>query len=264
MKKIGMLIGLGILVTMLSSPVYPLSYQIDFNGEGGYDTSWDMSVGDRIRVAIWLDDYTCLPDDKLLGVQLYVQFDSNKLQTVEAFPNDVMHGGPFDRSLSGFLERKPGIYNLTASHFDYVRVSRDRILIGTIMLEAMSSGNTTIKAANKLGMDDFNDGFVADCSADNLGNPSPQSLYPDDAVAVISISNCVVESIYGEHSKVAETLRHYRDNVLNKTPEGRELIKLYYLWSPVIVKAVEQDEEFKKEVKQMIKGVLPMIEREME
>lgn len=188
MKKIGMLIGLGLLVTMLSSPVYPLSYQIDFNGEGGYDTSWDMSVGDRIRVAIWLDDYTCLPDDKLLGVQLYVQFDSNKLQTVEAFPNDVMHGGPFDRSLSGFLERKPGIYNLTASHFDYVRVSRDRILIGTIMLEAISSGNTTIKAANKLGIDEFNDGFVADCSADNLGNPSPQSLYPDDAVATINLT----------------------------------------------------------------------------
>ncbi len=42
------------------------------------------------------------------------------------------------------------------------------------------------------------------------------------------------------------------------------MIKLYYLWSPVIVRAMEQDGEFKEEVKQMIDGVLLMIEGEME
>src|SRR4030042_1856611 len=120
MKKIGILGGLGLLLTLLSSPVFPLSYEIDFNGEGGYDTTWDMSVGDSLRVVIWLDDYTCLPDDKLFGAQLYVAFDSNKLQVVDAFANDVTHGGPFDVSLSGFREHKPGVYCLVSSNFNHV------------------------------------------------------------------------------------------------------------------------------------------------
>jgi hypothetical protein len=67
---------------------------------------------------------------------------------------------------------------------------------------------------------------------------------------------CPSESIYGEHSKQTELLRCFRDNVLNQTPEGQEIIRLYYEWSPAIVKAIEQDEEFKEEVKGMIDGVL--------
>lgn len=181
MKITGLLFcSLGVFLTLLAGPVFPLSYEIDFNGDGSYDGAWDMSVGDSIRVAIWLDDYTCLPDDKLFGTQLYVQFDSNKLQTVEAFSNDVRHGGPFDVGFSGFIERKPGIYNLTAAHFDYVRVDGDRILIGTIILEATSSGNTTIKAVNKLGIEGFDDGFVSDCEL--------KQLFPDDAVATINLT----------------------------------------------------------------------------
>ena len=63
-----------------------------------------------------------------------------------------------------------------------------------------------------------------------------------------------------EHSEQVELLRYFRDNVLSQTPEGRELIKLYYLWSPAVMAAMEKDEEFKEEVKQMINAVLPMIE----
>ena len=40
---------------------------------------------------------------------------------------------------------------------------------------------------------------------------------------------------------------------------GKELIKLYYKWSPVIVVAIENDEEFKKEVKDMIDDILLLI-----
>ena len=73
-----------------------------------------------------------------------------------------------------------------------------------------------------------------------------------------------MEVICGEQSEEVAALRWYRDNVLSQTPEGRELIKLYYQWSPIIVRAMEQDEEFKEEIKQIIDGVLPMIEDGME
>jgi hypothetical protein len=71
---------------------------------------------------------------------------------------------------------------------------------------------------------------------------------------------CPTEVIYGGDSEEVDLLRALRDEVLSKTPEGREIIKLYYEWSPVIVQVMENDEEFKEEVKEMVNGALELIE----
>jgi hypothetical protein len=70
---------------------------------------------------------------------------------------------------------------------------------------------------------------------------------------------CAAALIYGEHSEEVQLLRYFRDNVLSNTVEGREVIRLYYLWSPVIMKAVEEDEAFKHYVREIIDDVLAMI-----
>jgi len=70
---------------------------------------------------------------------------------------------------------------------------------------------------------------------------------------------CPMEELYGEHSTKTELLRCYRDNVLSKTPEGQEIIRLYYEWSPVILKAMEGDKPFREEVKGLIDGFMPLI-----
>jgi hypothetical protein len=75
---------------------------------------------------------------------------------------------------------------------------------------------------------------------------------------------CLSLKIYGEYSEEVELLRYIRDNILNKTPEGRELIKLYYQWSPLIVKAMEEDEEFKEDVKEVIDEVLGLVGGDIE
>jgi hypothetical protein len=72
-------------------------------------------------------------------------------------------------------------------------------------------------------------------------------------------TTCPTEQIYGEHSEETQLLRYIRDNVLIQTPEGQEIIRLYYQWSPSIVQAMEEDEEFKEEVKEMVDGVLELI-----
>ena len=72
---------------------------------------------------------------------------------------------------------------------------------------------------------------------------------------------CPTSTLYGPSSEEAQLLRYFRDEVLSKTPEGRELIGLYYWWSPVIVNAMAADTAFKKEVKDTIDGLLPVIER---
>ena len=110
--------------------------------------------------------------------------------------------------------------------------------------------------------------------------PSPRGLAVDKEgyVYVIDVANsriqkyakvattttittlCPLEKLYGEDSGETELLRYIRDNLLNKTPEGQELTRLYYEWSPVIVRVMEADEEFKQEVKELINEVLGMIE----
>ena len=71
--------------------------------------------------------------------------------------------------------------------------------------------------------------------------------------------SCPSETIYGTDSTETELLRSIRDNVLSTTQEGQELIRLYYQWSPVIVRAMEEDEEFKQDIKKMVDEVLPLI-----
>lgn len=70
---------------------------------------------------------------------------------------------------------------------------------------------------------------------------------------------CPVTVIYGEHSEEAALLRYLRDNVLNQSPEGQELISMYYQWSSTIVEAMEEDQEFMKDIKETIESVLPLI-----
>jgi len=80
----------------------------------------------------------------------------------------------------------------------------------------------------------------------------------------VSSEICPIEKIYGEHSEEVELLKFIRDHVLSKTLEGQEIIGLYYEWSPVLVKAMEEDDKFKEEVREMIDGILMLIEKELE
>ena len=53
-------------------------------------------------------------------------------------------------------------------------------------------------------------------------------------------------------------LRYFKDNMLSRTPEGRELIRLFYFWNPLLIRAVEEDEAFREEIKEMIDAMFPM------
>jgi hypothetical protein len=88
----------------------------------------------------------------------------------------------------------------------------------------------------------------------------------DETTTTTTVSSepCSSEEIYGEYSEETEFLRYIRDNVLSQTPAGQEIIRLYYQWSPAIVKAMKEDEEFKEQVKALIDGVLELIEGEAE
>lgn len=76
--------------------------------------------------------------------------------------------------------------------------------------------------------------------------------------------NCIGEEIYGDYSEEVKLLRYFRDDILSRTREGRELIKLYYKWSPVVVSTLREDEECKEEVKEIMDGILLLIQAPVE
>ena len=78
------------------------------------------------------------------------------------------------------------------------------------------------------------------------------------STTTITNGPCPAESIYGEGSLEVTLLRAVRDTVLSQTPEGREIIKLYYQWSPVVTMALRNDEAFKAEVKELLDGILSL------
>ena len=105
-----------------------------------------------------------------------------------------------------------------------------------------------------------------DIGADEIGDGTVTTTIGTDTTTTTSSSTtttssltCLSEKIYGEYSPQTELLRHFRNNILSKTPEGREIIRLYYEWSPVVIRSMERDEKFKEEVKQLFDGILPLI-----
>ena len=71
---------------------------------------------------------------------------------------------------------------------------------------------------------------------------------------------CAAEAALDNDETTLVILRTFRDEVLSKTPVGREYIRLYCVWSPFIVRAMEEDEEFRQEVQKLIEQLLPVIE----
>jgi hypothetical protein len=86
---------------------------------------------------------------------------------------------------------------------------------------------------------------------------------PTTSTTTTTVAPCLSELLYGEYSEEVEILRYMRDNVLNQTPPGREIIRVYYQWNSIIVKAIENDTEFEEEVKEIIDEVLMLIREEV-
>lgn len=98
--------------------------------------------------------------------------------------------------------------------------------------------------------------------ADDLGDEGKDDLYgygKVNALNTVSSQPCLAEEIYGEYSEEVELLRNFRDNRLNKTSEGQEIVRLYYEWGPVMIKVIKENEEFKEKIKGIIDEVLTLI-----
>jgi ABC-type amino acid transport substrate-binding protein len=84
---------------------------------------------------------------------------------------------------------------------------------------------------------------------------------PGSTTTTSTGKTCFLEDLYSGSSEKTTLLRNFRDEVLSRTAAGRELIKLYYQWSPAIGVAMVQDESLKQDVQSMVDDMLPLVKR---
>lgn len=70
---------------------------------------------------------------------------------------------------------------------------------------------------------------------------------------------CPIEILYGEYAEETELLRYIRDRLLENSPEGQELIRLYYQWSPELLRILEEDDELSGHLREIIDEMLTMV-----
>jgi hypothetical protein len=192
------------------------------NGTDGEETGYDLQVDSADAPAL-LVLITGRIEDQISGEGIDGAFIST-----DGGGSFISLGGRYD------LYQKPGSWTLEVSadgyvsYFEGISIEEgDQIISKDIILDPTGASTTTT------------------------------TIDPNATTTTVTI--CPQESLYGEHSDKTELLRYFRDSILSQTQEGREIIRLYYEWSPVIVKAMEEDEEFKKQLKTMIDGILVLI-----
>ena len=165
-----------------------------------------------------------------------------------------------------------GAESLHVTHIDCVECHGETTGLGTVQSSACLAchpGQMSGTNADQCDLIEFhedNPGYApmgptcfssTDCHL-NQCDGTPTTTTTAQATTSVPDSTCPSTEIYGEGSLEVTLLRAVRDTVLSQTPEGREIIKLYYQWSPVITMALRNDKAFKAEMKELLDGILSL------
>jgi hypothetical protein len=152
---------------------------------------------------------------------------------------------------SGMMEwYGPEVATLSASTTTTVPVSTSTTTTIITTTSIINSSTTSFASTSTI--------TIAPTSTTTTALLSTTTTEPTTTTTIRS-GPCAVEVIYGENSGATELLKEYRDNVLSKTPEGRDIIETYYKFSPMVTKLLEQMPLLKYRAKTLIDGMLPGI-----
>ena len=165
-----------------------------------------------------------------------------------------------------------GAESLHVTHIDCVECHGETTGLGTVQSSACLAchpGQMSGTNADQCDLIEFHEdnpdyapmGPTCFSSTDchlNQCDGTPTTTTTAQATTSVPDSTCPSTEIYGEGSLEVTLLRAVRDTVLRQTPEGREIIKLYYQWSPVITMAIRNDKAFKAEMKELLDGMLSL------
>ncbi len=186
MKKLSILCGVLLVFGLMAGPAAAVQYFLDV-GQDGIDNGATVNIYNQsdIKIDLGIDGYACPPDDKLFGIQVYINFDSDLVQITDC---EINEAGGCDLALSGCDEQTPDtdVWLLICSNFSYLPGSISTFVAATFTVDAIDPStappnDTDMIMANDLtpqGYPQYFDGFTADC---NL-----QNIYPDNAVVTLS------------------------------------------------------------------------------
>jgi hypothetical protein len=95
-----------------------------------------------------------------------------------------------------------------------------------------------------------------------IGNSSSTTTtVPSSSTTTTSVpaQPCPIETLYGKDAAETQLLRYYRDTLLNSTPQGKEMVRLYYEWGPLLVKVFEENEVLREEIKLLLAEIIALI-----
>ena len=92
---------------------------------------------------------------------------------------------------------------------------------------------------------------------DTTTTSSTTSILP--STTTTATPPCLAELLFGEESEEVLLLRHIRDTILKSTPEGQELIQLYYTWNRLLIKAIENDPGLKETLKTVLEQTIEVV-----
>jgi hypothetical protein len=75
---------------------------------------------------------------------------------------------------------------------------------------------------------------------------------------------CFLLRLYGEDSEEVGIFRRFRNHFIDSSPEGEAIIRFYYKWSPLLVKAIEKDEELEEQLREVVDTLLFLTEEKID
>ncbi len=269
-----------------------------------FDDGWTVGVGETFAIDIWAVDipetiissgfemFYNPAQTRLVSAEAYDgDADGSQGNPVPCCPGLA---GPWDPSMTSQITEPsgPGSYALILGQLGCAKPDAGGdAIIAKVTFKCLAAGSSDISVRGIDGFDTTvgcNSAFVYDpqmgiqsitISQEGSGTSTTTTISSSTTTtsAVISssttssstpatttVKRCLSESLYGGNAEETRLLRTFRDTALSRTAEGRELITLYYLWSPAIVSAMEGDEEFKAWVKELLDDSLPMIQEAVE
>jgi hypothetical protein len=190
----------------------------------------------------------------LLTIALFLPVTSIAAETTELqiIPDEVIRGNSITFDIIGIESTFSLASTLSFEPSGYISVNNLYLLEPTrIMAETDISPDAPVGSYT---LTVTTDGLAAQGTIEvTEGTSSTTSTAPPE-------ETCPAIAIYGAGSEEVKKLRQLRHNLLIKTPEGQELIKLYYHLSPALVRAMQEDGGLKLEIKDMVDAILPLIE----
>jgi len=142
-----------------------------------------------------------------------------------------------------------------------------QILVTTTSIISVTSTSSTIKPKTTTTSTQPPPPPTTSTTVLSLSSTTTTTVIQDTSTVITSSTTstiitplCPVETIYGDNSEEAEILKYVRDYILNTTPEGKEIIVLYYEWSPYLVECIENNVELKNEIQKIIDELLQIIQ----